>query len=198
MRETRSGNKNRGRKGLIPATRPSEKESYLDKGSVQSRVEHPARSFFLEIGITIPALDEAEASGLDGNQVTQCSLGIVPDGVVQEGDGASSTESQRVAVVVLQTLVKFEPGDGHVLRVIHGAARQRSTACSSDGQFVLDIKPFGKEVGDAVIRSTQGEDEAGPVFESLPFGMDWGPGRKCLTRETESGRRRICGLHYHW
>ena len=120
MRKLGRATKIGGGKGLVPATRPSEKESYLDKGSVQSRVEHPGRPVFLEIGITIPALDEAEASGLDGNQVTQCGLGIIPDRVVQEGDRASPTECQRVAAVVLQALVKFEPGDGHVLRVIHG------------------------------------------------------------------------------
>ena len=86
MRKLGRATKIGGGKGLVPATRPSEKESYLDKGSVQRRVEHPGGPVFLQIGITIPALDEAEASGLDGNQVTQCGLGIVPDRVVQEGD----------------------------------------------------------------------------------------------------------------
>jgi len=36
-----------GGKGFVPATRPSEKESYLDKGSVQSRVEHSGGPVFL-------------------------------------------------------------------------------------------------------------------------------------------------------
>ncbi len=182
-----------GGKGFEPATRPLEEESYLDKGPVHSRVEHPRRSVFFEVRIMVPTFDKAEPSGLDGNQVTQRSLGVVPDRVVQESDGAFPTESQRIAVVVFQTFFKFQPSDGHVLCVIH-ADRDGGATRSADSQFVLDIEPFGKEVGTAISSPTQREDKAGPVFDSLPLGMDRVPGRKCLTSETESGDRGICGL----